>query len=333
MSEIKFPLISVIVPIYNVEQYLSRCVESLLNQTYSNLEILLIDDGSNDNSWKICCDFEKKFPYVRAYRKENGGQSSARNLGLDKAKGEYIGFIDSDDWVSHDMYEYLYSLIRDNNADLSQCNFMLSYSCEDKPKSDEYKIESIIGRNEILEYFMTTTTTTGSYSVCRCLIKNEIVKKYRFREGKINEDIDFKYNIFSDCNHIVVSDKICYFYFQSGNSTSSGKLRIKDFDLIDAAEELRRLTDKESYGNIKFLGQVKVARSAFSLLCKIAYFGISDEIENPKLLIKKLTKEHRSNVITLLKAPIPLSRKVLTLLLAIHINMVRWPLGLFKIKQ
>lgn len=328
------PLISIIIPIYNVEKYLSRCVKSLLNQTYPNLEILLIDDGSKDTCWNICCDFEKKYPNVKAFRKKNGGQSSARNLGLDKATGEYIGFIDSDDWVSRDMYQYLYSLIRNYNADLSQCNYMLAYSCNDLPKSDEYSIDCIVGRNKILEYFMTTTTaTTGGYSVCRCLIKKDIIKKHRFREGKINEDIDFKYKVFSECNQIVVSNKICYFYFQSGNSTSSGKLKRKDFDLIDAANELKMLTDKESYGNIRFYGQVKVARSAFSFLCKIAYYGISDDIEDPKSLIKKLTKEHRSNVSTLLKAPLPLSRKVLALLLAIDINLVRLPLKIFKIKQ
>lgn len=178
---------------------------------------------------------------------------------------------------------------------------------------------------------MTTTTTTGSYSVCRCLIKSVIAKKYRFREGKINEDIDYKYKVFSDCNKIAISDKICYFYFQSGDSTSLGKLKIKDFDLVDAAEELRRLTDKETYGHIRFYGQVKVARTAFSLLCKIAYYGLSDDIENPHKLIKDLTREHRLNVGLLLKAPIPVSRKVLSILLAVNINLVRWPLKILKI--
>lgn len=328
------PLISIIVPIYNVEQYLSRCVESLLNQTYPNLEIILIDDGSIDNCWNICCEYKKKYPNVKAFRKENGGQSSARNFGLDKSSGEYIGFIDSDDWASQDMYEYLYSLIRDNHADLSQCDFMLSHGSNDIYNAEQYNVENIIGHNEILNYFMTTTTTTtGGYSVCRCLVKSDIVKKHRFREGKINEDIDFTYKVFSDCNHIVVSDKVCYFYFQYGNSTSSGKLRKKDFDLIDAANELRKLTDKESYGNIRFYGQVKVARSAFSFLCKIAYYGISNDFEDPKSLIKKLTKEHRSNISTLLKAPLPLSRKVLAVLLAVDINLVKWPLKFFKIKQ
>lgn len=329
--EEKRPLISVIIPVYGVEKYLNRCVESVVRQTYSNLEIILVDDGSPDKCPQMCDEWAHKDPRIRTVHRENGGLSCARNTGLSIASGDFIGFIDSDDWIALDMYAHLYGLIEQYHADLSQCNYMHAYSKKDLPKSKSWEEKNIEHRDNILEYYMTTTTTTGSYSVCRCLIKSVIAKKYRFREGKINEDIDYKYKVFSDCNKIAISDKICYFYFQSGDSTSLGKLKIKDFDLVDAAEELRRLTDKETYGHIRFYGQVKVARTAFSLLCKIAYYGLSDDIENPHKLIKDLTREHRLNVGLLLKAPIPVSRKVLSILLAVNINLVRWPLKILKI--
>ena len=108
----KNPLISVIVPIYDVESYLPKCVESVLRQTYTNLEIILVDDGSPDNSGKICDDFAARDPRVRVIHKENGGLSSARNAGLDAAHGEYITFLDSDDWIAEDAYEHLLSVLR-----------------------------------------------------------------------------------------------------------------------------------------------------------------------------------------------------------------------------
>ena len=114
-------LISVIIPVYKVERYLPRCIDSILSQTYKNIELLLIDDGSPDSSGDICDEYAEKDPRVRMFHKENGGVSSARNLGLDEAKGDYIGFVDSDDYIAPGMYEKLVELIEDNNADIAVC--------------------------------------------------------------------------------------------------------------------------------------------------------------------------------------------------------------------
>ena len=113
--------ISVIVPVYNVEQYLERCVDSIINQTYKNLEILLVNDGSTDNSGQLCDELAKKDDRIRVIHKENGGLSDARNVGIDEAEAELIGFIDSDDYIDEDMYETLYRQLRESNADLSMC--------------------------------------------------------------------------------------------------------------------------------------------------------------------------------------------------------------------
>ena len=115
------PKISVIVPVYNVEKYLRKCIESILNQTFREFELILVDDGSTDSSGKICDEYALKDSRIKVIHKENGGASSARNAGLDVAKGEYIGFVDSDDWIEMDMYGELYRLIKENNTDISVC--------------------------------------------------------------------------------------------------------------------------------------------------------------------------------------------------------------------
>ena len=113
-------LISIIVPVYNVEQFLARCIDSIRAQTYRNIEILLIDDGSTDNSGRVCDEYAKQDGRIKVYHKPNGGVSSARNYGLDRATGKYIGFVDSDDFIAPDMYEYLIQLIKDTNAEICQ---------------------------------------------------------------------------------------------------------------------------------------------------------------------------------------------------------------------
>ena len=147
-----------------------------------------------------------------------------------------------------------------------------------------------------------------------CLFKKEFFDGLRFREGKINEDIDLKYKVLQRCERMVYSNQIKYFYFQAGDSISMGGLKRKDFDLYEAAEELNKMTSVDDYGQIRFLGDVKKKRTAFSLLCKIAYYGVADASLNKDELVKSLTKEHRSNVKTLLKSPMSMSQRTCCLI-------------------
>lgn len=116
-------LISIIVPVYNVEKYLKECIDSVISQTYKNLEIILVDDGSTDKSGEICDEYSKKDSRIKVIHKENGGLSDARNVALDIAKGEYIGFVDSDDYVEKDMFETLYKLAEEHNTEISSISF------------------------------------------------------------------------------------------------------------------------------------------------------------------------------------------------------------------
>ena len=119
--EQKLPLISVIIPVYNVEKYLKKCIDSVINQTYTNLEIILVSDTSPDNCEKICDDYAEKDSRIKVIHKEKNGLSAARNAGIDIASGKYIGFVDSDDYIALDMYELLYKNILKENADISAC--------------------------------------------------------------------------------------------------------------------------------------------------------------------------------------------------------------------
>ncbi len=327
------PLISVIVPVYNVAAYLRRCVDSILAQTYPCIEVILVNDGSTDDSLVICREYERLCPNIKVIDKPNGGQSAARNAGLKIAEGEYIGFVDSDDWVTPDMYATLYGLIKKYDADAAQIASVMAYGSDTQVVHGEDEEFVLTSRNEILERFMYDSVHVGLFGIWNCLFRADIVKNISFREGKVFEDVDYKYRALAACRRFVTSDKVCYFYFQHDRSTINTKLRRKDLDLYDAAEELYQLTQSESYGHISAYGRVKKARTAFTLLCRIAYYGISDEFDDPRALIKRLTAEHRANLGTLLKAPLPLNRKLLALLLAANINLVRLPLRVVRFNR
>lgn len=323
--------ISVIIPVYGVEKYLDRCVESVVNQTYKDLEIILVDDGSIDNCPKMCNEWASRDARIRTVHRENGGQSCARNTGLSIATGDYITFVDSDDWIVRDTYEYCMKFFdRYKGANAVQFDVRLTdveNICIEQPK----EVVNVYNDKEILEYYLDSSTRkSGGFSVCRCLFEAPTAKRYRFREGKINEDIDYKYKVLRDCDRWVVTNHIGYFYWQEGNSTSSGKLKARDFQLYEAADELFYMTQKETYGNIAFLGKVKKARTAFSLLSRIAVWGIGDQTLNGKNVVKQLVKEHRHNLPLLLKAPLPISRKILSVMFAMNFSVAKFLLSLAK---
>ena len=328
----KYPLISVIVPVYNVENYLRRCVDSIIGQTYKNLEILLVDDGSNDLSGEICDAYTQTDLRVRVFHKKNGGQASARNAGLENASGEYIAFVDSDDWIEKNTYSYCMDLINNANCKVDVIQFGISYVKNEKecPKSGKETITKYENK-DILNFLLIQSTRTDSYfSVCRCLYTRNILRDERFPLGRINEDIVFKYRIFARADRIIDSNCIKYYYFQGVDSTTTDGLKEKDFDLYQAASELKALTDQEDYGDIKKMGEVKYARTSFSLLCKIAYYGIREASIEKADVVKKLQGELRKDFKLLIKAPMAFSRKICLLLLVIDFRLLEIPVRLYR---
>lgn len=318
--------ISVIVPVYKVEKYLDRCIKSIINQSYKDLEIILVDDGSPDGCPAICDEYARKDDRVKVIHKPNGGLSSARNAGLEfPLKGDYVAFLDSDDWIEDNTIEYCLHLIDQYKADVVEYTFEETKDYLEHAKQHQ-EIVSVYEGDSVLEEYLRKE----AYSVCTSLFNRQLFDGLRFREGKINEDIDLKYKVLQRCKKIVYSNQKKYFYFQSRDSISMGGLKRKDFDLYDAAEELCKLTQQSSNPNIRFLGEAKKRRTAFSLLCKIAYYGVADQSLNKAELVRSLTKEHRGNVGILLKSPMSLSRKVLAVLFALNYHAAEIPIRLLK---
>ncbi len=322
-------LVTVIIPIYNVEAYLPRCLNSVINQSYKNLEIILVDDGSKDSSSKICDEYAKMDSRITVYHKENGGLSSARNKGLDVAKGKYITLVDSDDWIELDTIEYSVQLLNKVNADIVQYDMYKVKDCKPPQKRKERLL--LLKEKEILDFLMVNSTKSDTYyASVRCVYKKETIGDLRFPEGLVNEDIIWKYKVLQRAKMLVNSNLGKYYYFQNTGSITRGGLKEKDFDLYIAAQGIKDLTSLEEYGKIRKMGEVKYARTSLSLLCKIAYYGISDEKINKKEIVKKLQGELRRNAGILLSSPMPISRKILVLMFYINYKMTEASIKLIK---
>lgn len=205
-------LISIIVPVYNMEQYLPKCVDSLLAQTYENIEIILVDDGSTDTSGKICDEYQAKSEKIVVLHTANRGLSAARNAGLDVAEGTYIGFVDSDDWVEPEMFERLYRLITENAADLSVCAMKEDF---DRGTIQMNQTEGFrcLTREQLFEDIIVNETVYGY--ACNKLFKRDVIGASRFDETLTSqEDMDFSMRYAQKCASAVCTDAEYYHYRQ-----------------------------------------------------------------------------------------------------------------------
>lgn len=226
--------VSIIVPVYNVEKYIHKCLDSLVNQTLKELEFIFVNDGSPDNSPKIIKEYQKKDKRIKLLNKENGGQASARNLGLEHAKGEYIAFLDSDDYVKENMYEILYNRAKKDNLDIVICNNCLVYkdsTVENDPGITNKK-EKIISPREY---------TTLSPSPWNKIIRHEYLnqEKFKFPEGIIYEDLASIPLLGLSNPKIVYLNTCLHYYVQSDSSTMRNKeYKSKYEDIFTAIEYL-----------------------------------------------------------------------------------------------
>lgn len=230
-------MISVIVPVYNVEKYLSRCVDSILSQTYKDFEIILFDDGSTDSSGKICDDYAQRFNCVRVLHSPNGGPSAARNRGRAASKGDYITFVDSDDVILPDYLESLYNLIIQYNADISLCEFQFFYDDSEIKKEFPSSEDKCFPGLEAMTN-MLYGRIHGS-SACAILLKSEIAKKFDFQIGKYHEDDLISFRYFEASDKVVVTSKKLYCYFQREGSimhSSFGRIALDELDAADYIE-------------------------------------------------------------------------------------------------
>ena len=268
------PKVSVIVPFYNVENYIEKCLETLVNQTLKDIEIILVNDGSKDRSIDIVNKFLKQYPEKIVYlEKENGGLSDARNFGIPHAKGEYITFLDSDDYVEKDMYENMYELAKKEDSDMVECDFYWEYP--DKLKTDEGTIYH--GKKEMIEKVRVVAWNK--------LIKKEILEKsdVKFPKGLRYEDVEFTYKLVPYIEKVSFLKKPCVHYVQrEGSISNKQNERNKEiFDVLDNV--INYYKEKNIYDTYKDELEYVYVRYAFcSSLLRIV--KIKDEDIQQRLL-------------------------------------------------
>lgn len=219
--------ISVIVPVYNVEKYLPTCLDSLIGQTYRNLEIILVDDGATDGSGRICDEYARKDPRIRVIHQANGGLSAARNTGLTYVTGKYVSFIDSDDWMTKNAYRVLYHGLKKYQAQCSVGRFTHVMDKEGKLKFEKKKKCQI--HCDDTKKVMKHALLNGS-SACNRLYECTLFKNVRFPENRINEDEIAILRVYEKCKRVVFLDRYTYFYRRRPKSITTSVFSLKNLD-------------------------------------------------------------------------------------------------------
>lgn len=296
-------LISIIVPVYNVEEYIDKCINSILNQTFSDFELILVNDGSKDNCGDICDEFSKKDNRIKVIHKKNGGLSDARNAGIDLAKGDYIGFVDSDDYIENDMYEVLYNNILNYDADISICEDYICFQKYEIKKSE---------REEL--YVLNTEEAIGmahkiSPGVCNKLFKREIFEGIKFPKGRLNEDVFIFMDILSKAKNIIFTTIPKYYYMQRQSSITKATFDKRKWDCVEAW-----------YKNLEFVRE-KYPKQVKSIEYKYigSYFHLLDQLillDNYKNMedYKKVNLFIKHNIKKIILNPYILNKRKLAIL-------------------
>lgn len=242
------PKISIIVPVYNVQEYLGNCIDSILNQTFRDFELILVNDGSTDDSLEICKHYKDIDDRICIIDKKNGGLSSARNAGLDIAKGEYIGFVDSDDYIHPQMYELLYNQIIKNKADISMCEFKKVSEFNKKELSDKVILnqEVEILNNKEAVFKLGENGSVTYVIACNKLYKKSLFNNIKFKEGIIHEDEYIIHRLLYQVNKLVYIKQELYFYLQREGSIMDKRLGIDEVDyLLACSDRVRFFYEKD----------------------------------------------------------------------------------------
>lgn len=310
--------VSVIIPVYNVQTYLARCLDSIINQTYSNLEIIIVDDGSTDGSAQIAQEYAMKDDRIKLISKDNGGLSSARNCGLNHANGNIISFIDSDDWLYHDAYANIVSCFNSHDVDLVMFKGKPVYGFEDKIDSAIKNIK-ILTQQDFADIIFGTKNRKGTISCWNKVYKTKLLEDIRFVEGVINEDIYFNYLVYKKIKNIAYIDAEYYYYFQRTDSLSSGKIVKKSMDLLKMWDVV---FEQENDPNLKEIIKLNKIFGCFTLLLRSAVFGVDEQFDDFEDYKKFMLKEFRKNILKIIVFDrLDKYRKIAAILMFINYNL------------
>lgn len=276
-------MISIVIPVYNTEKYLDKCVGSIVNQTFENLEIILVDDGSSDNCPVMCDEWGKKDDRIKVIHKKNGGVSSARNAGLNIAKGDYIAFVDGDDWVDTNTYEVAFDMISSNYSDLVVFSLLNEYDTETDQYIDSYDV-NVCNQSELFNLILDTDYVCGY--ACNKLFKKTLIDKLRFNEKLFCcEDIDFCTRYAMNCNKVAYTTAKFYHYRQRNDSmTGEYKYSVRKLSILDAYENIMPIYkeyDNEDYYKLE-RNYLKIALNIKGrmILSKVKNDAVAKRLDN-----------------------------------------------------
>ena len=289
-------LITIIIPIYNCEKFIDRCLNSIINQTYKNIEIILINDGSTDNSMQIIDKYKEKDNRIKVIDKKNEGVSASRNIGIELSNGEYITFVDADDWLELDAIEKMYNTIVAHNVDVVRANYFINKNTTENISIGKmYDLSNKVIKNydfkdvKMLEYFLLAKNSIPNL-VMLLLIKKEILKINNIKFD-INlymmEDVYFYLNLFLHIESIYYMDIPVYHYYQNLDSaTKSTKKYDKNIKgIIEVNEKIRELLLKNNIFSLSNIS--KLNANHLKIITNYFYFLIRDKVENNKEIINK----------------------------------------------
>ncbi|HGY9648192.1 TPA: glycosyltransferase family 2 protein, partial [Streptococcus pneumoniae] len=321
--------VSVIIPVYNVEKYLRRCLDSVVNQTYKDIEVILVNDGSPDNSKEICEEYVAKYSNIQLINQKNAGLGAARNTGLQYITGNAVTFVDSDDWLELDAIEYYVASMKKSDADIvvTQMIRKKEYFSNEGTNGTTIK-EEVLNQEQFAKKYFKIDGNNIEYYACAKLYKREIAREVKYPVGLFAEDVPAAFGYIIRSQKIFYSTKVTYNYFFNDNSLTA-KFTDKDFDL----EKIWDLVVEEAkvYGNEDYILYAKVNRYRidFNLLCRIALSENKSDIEKYSQEIVVLLGKVKENKKILLKY-LPFSRKVIFRLFIVDYTLGRNVLRMFK---
>ena len=291
--------ISVIIPVYKVEKYLIKCVDSVINQTYKNLEIWLVDDGSPDNCPAICDEYAAKDSRIKVFHKENGGLSDARNAALDVMTGEYVTFVDSDDYIAEDAIQTMYDVLLKNDADISVGNMA---SIDENGNINSFyspvETENVLNGTEILQLLNQPCAPNRLY-------KSEIFRDIRYPVGRLYEDVFTWHKILDKVNRIALTGKVSYYYLIRSGSIMHSEYDIRFTDIVFAI--------KGRYEWLDSIGQHELANDARMFIytrVAVAFAHLNSEIPEHKRKLEEIKTIYNDCYKTLIKENVGLKQKI-----------------------
>lgn len=285
--------ISIIVPVYNAEKYLENCIESIIDQTFNDFELILIDDGSVDRSREICDKYRKIDKRIKTIYKENGGASSARNRGLDIAKGEYIAFVDSDDYIHNRMYEILYNTAINNSSDIVICDYLEVYEFEEDIILNNRKKNIKLNQNEVINYnnieaLREIYTDEGVKLIIPCnkLFKRYLFNDLRYIEGRICEDEFMAHEILYLSKIVSYIPINLYYYLQTSNSVMRTDTKINIIDGVDALKERVYYFKAKNLKDLRYKAEI-----SYVVRCINTYYKLKNSLVNCDKELTRIKKD------------------------------------------